>query len=67
MMKFKPILDDQIIAYEEKFLGMLCRPRTKDVFEDNDKIISTEVNQIHLLTVIRQFMEVEMYYLLEKE
>jgi adenine-specific DNA-methyltransferase len=38
--KFKPILDDQIIAYEEKFPWYaLNRPRTKDVFEDNDKII----------------------------
>ena len=40
MEKFKSILDDQIIAYEEEFPWYaLNRPRTKDVFEDCDKII----------------------------
>lgn len=40
MLKFKPILDDQIIAYEEEFPWYaLNRPRNIDVFEDNDKII----------------------------
>ncbi|WP_111709122.1 Eco57I restriction-modification methylase domain-containing protein [Lutibacter citreus] len=40
MRKFKPILDDQIISYEEEFPWFaLNRPRTREVFEDCDKII----------------------------
>lgn len=40
LSKFKTILDDQIIEYEESFPWFaLNRPRTKEIFEDLDKII----------------------------
>lgn len=40
MSKFREILEDQIVQYEEKFPWYaLNRPRTRDVFEDLDKII----------------------------
>ncbi len=40
LLRYKPILDDQILEYEEEFPWYaLNRPRTIDVFEDLDKII----------------------------
>ncbi|MBL7829466.1 MAG: N-6 DNA methylase [Saprospiraceae bacterium] len=40
LLKFKTILDDQILKYEELFPWYaLNRPRSKELFEDNDKII----------------------------
>ena len=40
LLKFKPILDDQILEYGEDFPWFaLNRPRTKEVFEALDKII----------------------------
>lgn len=40
LMKFKPILDDQILSYQEDFPWFaLNRPRTKEIFESSCKII----------------------------
>ncbi|WP_394993914.1 Eco57I restriction-modification methylase domain-containing protein [Emticicia sp.] len=40
LLRYKPILDDQILEYEEEFPWYaLNRPRTVEVFEDLDKII----------------------------
>lgn len=40
LSKYKSILDDQILEYEESFPWFaLNRPRTKEIFEDSDKII----------------------------
>jgi adenine-specific DNA-methyltransferase len=40
LSRYKSILDDQIIEYEESFPWFaLNRPRTKEIFEDTDKII----------------------------
>jgi len=40
LSKYKTILDDQIVEYEESFPWFaLNRPRTKEIFEDSDKII----------------------------
>lgn len=40
MFRFKKILDDQIIKYEEFFTWYaLHRPRTQDIFESSEKII----------------------------
>ena len=40
LLKYKKILDDQGVRYEEKFPWYaLNRPRSEDIFEDRDKII----------------------------
>ncbi|KEY19297.1 Eco57I restriction-modification methylase domain-containing protein [Kaistella antarctica] len=40
LLKFIKILKDQVISYEEKFPWYaLNRPRTRDIFDDTDKIV----------------------------